>query len=99
MHHYDTHREPTQQTRHIHPMFDQCWANVVDGGPALVKHCVDVSCLLGRVVYRHMAPSGLSCLILVFTQLKLFLATATHILQAGDNYCYLFNMRPNICKS
>ena len=29
------------------PMFDQCWASVVDGGPTLVKHWVDVSCLLG----------------------------------------------------
>ena len=35
-----------QQTRHIHPMLDQCWVDVVDGGPALVKHWVDVSCLL-----------------------------------------------------
>ena len=24
-------------------MFDQCWANVVDGGPTLVKYWVDVS--------------------------------------------------------
>ena len=28
-------------------MFDQCWANVVDGGPTLVEHWVDVSWLLG----------------------------------------------------
>ena len=28
-------------------MFDQCWTNVVDGGPTLVKHWLDVSCLLG----------------------------------------------------
>ena len=28
-------------------MVDQCWANVVDGGPTLVKHWVDVLCLLG----------------------------------------------------
>ena len=33
---------PNQQTWHIHPMFDKGpgWANVVDGGPALVKHWV-----------------------------------------------------------
>ena len=37
----------SQQTRYIYPMFDQCWANVIDGGPTLVKHQVDVSCLLG----------------------------------------------------
>ena len=35
-----------QQTRHIYPMFDQCWTNVVDGGPTLVKHWVDMSCFL-----------------------------------------------------
>ena len=39
-----------QQTRQIYLMFDQCWTNVVDGGPALVKHWVDVSCLLGGVI-------------------------------------------------
>ena len=37
----------TQQTPRIYPVFDQCWAYVVDGGPALVKHWVDVSCFLG----------------------------------------------------
>ena len=37
----------TQQTRHTFPMFDQCWAIVVDGGPTLVRHWVDVSCFLG----------------------------------------------------
>ena len=30
-------------TTHL-SMFDQCWPNVVDGGPGLVKHWVDVSC-------------------------------------------------------
>ena len=28
-------------------MFDQCWANVVDGGPTFVKHWVDMSRLMG----------------------------------------------------
>ena len=41
---------PTQQTRHIYPMLNQCWANVVDGGPTLVQCWIDVLCLL---------PSGL----------------------------------------
>ena len=40
-------RDTSQQTRHNYPMFDQCWPNVVDGGPTLVEHWVDVSCLLG----------------------------------------------------
>ena len=29
-------------------MLGQCWASVVDGGPALTQHCVNVLCLLGR---------------------------------------------------
>ena len=35
-------------TTHLseYPMFDQWWANVIDGGPTLVKHWVDVSRLL-----------------------------------------------------
>ena len=28
----------SQQTSDIHPMLDQCWASVVDGGPPLVQH-------------------------------------------------------------
>ena len=39
------------QTRHIDPMFDQYWADVVDGGQTLVQHLVNVSCLLGRNQY------------------------------------------------
>ena len=31
-------------------MFDQCWTNVVDGGPTLVKQWVDVSCFPGSSV-------------------------------------------------
>ena len=45
-------RKPAaQQTRHIHPMFEQCWPTVYDGGPLLVKHWVDVSCCW---VYVHV---------------------------------------------
>ena len=29
-------------------MLNQCWANVVDDGPTLVQHWVDVLCLLGE---------------------------------------------------
>ena len=38
---------PTQQTQDIDPMLVQCWASVVDGGPTLDQHWVDVLCLLG----------------------------------------------------
>ena len=37
----------TQQTRDIDPMLRQCWNNVVDGGPALAQHWINVSFLLG----------------------------------------------------
>ena len=40
--------QPSQQTRYVDPMLDQCWASVYDGGPALVQHWVDVSCLRVR---------------------------------------------------
>ena len=39
----------SQQTRHIHPMLDRCWTDVVDGGPTLVQHWVDVSSSLEQV--------------------------------------------------
>ena len=39
--------DKTHQTRHIYSMLDQCWPTVYDDGPTLVKHWVDVSCLLG----------------------------------------------------
>ena len=32
----------SQQTRHIYPMFAQCWPTVYDVGPTLVNHRVDV---------------------------------------------------------
>ena len=37
-----------QQTRDVDPMLFYCWASVVDGGPALKQHWVNVSYLLGR---------------------------------------------------
>ena len=46
---------PTQQTRHIDQMLDQCWPIVYDVGPTLVKHWIYVSCLLGRVVVSTAA--------------------------------------------
>ena len=42
------HSVPAKMGRGIEPMLYQCWASVVDGGPALEQHWVDVSCLLGR---------------------------------------------------
>ena len=33
-------------TRDIEPMLGQCWADVVDGGPTLTQHWLNVSCKL-----------------------------------------------------
>ena len=48
-------------------MFVHCWANVVDGGPTLVKHWVDVSCFLGLL---HIAISVLQGSHLHLSQVK-----------------------------
>ena len=45
--HRTGHCDISQQTRDIDPMLCQCWASVVDGGPTLAQHWVDVPCLLG----------------------------------------------------
>ena len=39
-------RPSPRQTRDIEPMLGQCWADVVDGGPAMTQHWFNVSCLL-----------------------------------------------------
>ena len=31
------------------PMVDYCWASVIDAGPALIYHWVNISCLLGSL--------------------------------------------------
>ena len=36
-----------QQTRGADTMLVRSWADIVDGGPTLNQHCVNVSCLLG----------------------------------------------------
>ena len=43
----------TENTTHLHNV-SQCWASVVDGGPTLVKHGVDGSCLLGIYVTANL---------------------------------------------
>ena len=42
LHHNNNATAIAQQTLHINPMFDQCWAVDYDVGPTLGKHCVDV---------------------------------------------------------
>ena len=48
----------TQKTRHIHLMFDQCWANVVDGALTLVEHWIDVRDLRGSLNHAPTCPAG-----------------------------------------
>ena len=40
----------TQHTRDIHPRMVQCWTGVVDGGPTLNRHLMNVSYLLDRSI-------------------------------------------------
>ena len=39
-------KQCSRRKGHIDPMLDQCWANVVDGGPTLVQHWIDELFLL-----------------------------------------------------
>ena len=53
-----------QQTRHIYPMFGQFWANVVDGGPTLVKHLGRSVVFAGRMRITwqfHMHEAIIDC--------------------------------------
>ena len=38
-------------------MLYQCWASVVDGGPTMVQHRVDFSCLLGGTEFTFLPES------------------------------------------
>ena len=38
-----------QKTRGVDQVLVQCWASVVDGGPALAQHLINSSCLLHGV--------------------------------------------------
>ena len=48
-------RDPTaaQQKGDVNPMLVQCWPIVCDAGPALYRHWVNVSCLLGVIRAGH----------------------------------------------
>ena len=69
-------------------MLDQCCANVVDGGPALFKHWVDVSGLLGSTLHIEGFPyeirpppplNHLYCMILYISE-KCFHCVCPHVL-------------------
>ena len=40
-------------TNTLTQLFDQCWVKVADGGRTLVKHWVNVSCLLGGWAFLY----------------------------------------------
>ena len=50
----------SQQTRHIYLMIPQCWANVVDGGPTLVKQWLDV-CVCWIIPSSYSRKYSMSC--------------------------------------
>ena len=39
--------DTSQQAREVHRVLSRCWASVVDGGPALIRRLVGVSCFAG----------------------------------------------------
>ena len=48
----------SQQKRDAHTMLDQCWTRVVDDGPILIQHWVNVLYLLGRDVEKWATISN-----------------------------------------
>ena len=47
---------PSQLTRDVQPMLVQCWPIVFDACPTLLRHWLNVSCLLGASV-GYIAPA------------------------------------------
>ena len=47
----------SQQIRDFDPMLYQCWASVVNGGPTLLQHWVDVPCLLKLDIFRQLSTT------------------------------------------
>ena len=41
------------ETRDVEPVPDQCWVTVTDGGPALIRHWVNVPFLLGWNILKR----------------------------------------------
>ena len=39
--------DTSQQAREVHLVLSRCWARVVDGGPALIRRLMGVSCFAG----------------------------------------------------
>ena len=48
-----------RHTQGIEPMLDQYWASVVDGGPTLIKHSINVRWLVGRLTSERGSCLGL----------------------------------------
>ena len=40
-------KEEYYQTQNVHPMLGYRWPTVIDAGPTLTNHWVNVSCLMG----------------------------------------------------
>ena len=39
--------DTSQQARDVHLVLSRCWASVLDGGPALIRRFMGVSCFAG----------------------------------------------------
>ena len=66
-------------TNTIHwPMLGQCWASVVDDGPALTQHQVDVLCLLGCYIHKPLQSNCCCDLLLSKQILPSALQACTH---------------------
>ena len=59
-------RDEIQQIRNVQPMLVQCWPSIVDDGPTLYQHWLNVSCLLERLCNKwiicifHLFPGSLN---------------------------------------
>ena len=81
-----TMQNPTQKTRGINAMVGHCWASVVDDGPTMTQHCINVYCMLGT----HERPSPHSGLILAQCR-----RLSTNIRPSPSQYLLLAVFLPN----
>ena len=85
-----------KQTGDIHPVLYQCWANVVDGGPALLQQWVNVLLLLvtGQPLY-YAGPTSNSLALHYANTQPMFVVErvtrdqrAAHVIRSRDHQFY-----------
>ena len=55
---------------YINPVLTKCWASVVDGGPTLDQHWVDVSCLQVYVISSTLIDTSILSFLVKHGMLK-----------------------------